>query len=124
MKINFDKNAIFKDYADSLSNKLDKGLEDAKKLIDERTPELTWALIEHNKIKKADLVWSNVVGNVYNDLWEYEMKVEENMGFVANFHKYDWTWWRYVFKQWIWAFMFRDWFEAAKDILIDYLKEW
>jgi len=129
MKSTLDAKRIYQKYVNSFSAKLDEWLDEVKKYIDQRTPELTWDLISHNKIKKPSLSGFILSWSVYNDLGEYEMDVERWKWETYKYHKYpEWVSKsiknkskRDIIKVGDGAHMFRDWFAASKDILINLL---
>jgi len=129
MKITFDTNAIINRIAKKYEKRLDEWLDITKEYIDNRTPELTRDLIQHTKIKKSKLVGLQISGSVYNDLWDYEIDVEKGKGIPFIYHKYP-EWGTDPYKRDILniipqegAHMFRDGFDAAKNILIEILKD-
>ncbi len=127
MKLTFNAGAAVKKIAETYKNRLEPGLETLKEYIDEGTPELSRELIEHNKIEKPTFENMQVTWAVYNDLWDYEHDVEDGMGDKPfTYHKYK-EWSNVVadrdeISYWVWAKMFERWFEAAKTILLDYLR--
>jgi len=119
MKIEFDRSKILARYTKDYEDKLEAWLLLALDYIDTKTPIDTWDLILHNKISKVKKEGMSLEGWVYNDLWDYEQDVERGMGTPFTYHQlgkpmYD--------NKRVWAWMFRDWFAAAKDILLELLR--
>lgn len=88
MKVDFDVNKIFDEYASQYTHELNDYVMSIKDEVDSRTPELTMELIEHNNVELSSGDGTVLTWSVFNDLGGYAEDVEEGMGSRMQYHKY------------------------------------